>query len=211
MACIEELSTDLLLVMKKPTILFIQGGGEGAYEEDKKLTVSLQHVLGGSYTVIYPKMPNEEDPNYESWKSAFDKELEKIEGRVVLAGHSVGGFLLLRYLSEKKIHQEIAGLCFVAIPFLGEGGWQYEGMALDPDFAANLPDAPLFFYHSTNDEVVPFEHLDLYARKLPLAKIRRIIGRGHQLNNDLSEVIEDIKDLPASIDTAQDRDSGPAS
>ena len=50
-----------------------------------------------------------------------------------------------------------------------------------------------FFYHSRDDETVPFAHLALYAQKFPQATIRELNGRGHQLNNDLSEVAEDIK------------------
>jgi pimeloyl-ACP methyl ester carboxylesterase len=67
---------------------------------------------------------------------------------------------------------------------------------LESDFPSKLPtEAPIFFYHGTNDEIVPFSHLALYAKKLPHAIIRKIVGRGHQLNNDLSEVVQDIKGL----------------
>jgi uncharacterized protein len=40
---------------------------------------------------------------------------------------------------------------------------------------------------------VPFAHLALYAEKLPQAAVRELDGRGRQLNNDLSEVADDIK------------------
>jgi uncharacterized protein len=43
--------------------------------------------------------------------------------------------------------------------------------------------------------VVPFAHLALYAEQLPQATIREFDGRGHQLNNDLSEVAADIASL----------------
>jgi hypothetical protein len=42
---------------------------------------------------------------------------------------------------------------------------------------------------------VPFAHLAIYAKKLPQATIREFDGRGHQFNNDLSEVAADIKSL----------------
>ena len=51
---------------------------------------------------------------------------------------------------------------------------------------------PIFFYHSTDDEIVRFSHLSLYKEKFPHAAIRKIIGGGHQLNNDLSEVNEKL-------------------
>jgi predicted alpha/beta hydrolase family esterase len=182
--------------MKKPTILFIQGGGKGAYEIDQKLASFLHDALGETYDINYPTMPNEYDPDYDLWKIKFDQELNKIEGKVVLVGHSVGGFLLLKYLSKNKIDTNITGMFFIAIPFVGKGGWKFEDMALDKDFATKLPSgAPVFFYHCNNDEIVPFSHLALYAKELPLATIRKIAGRGHQLNNDLSEVVQDIKNL----------------
>jgi len=88
--------------VKKTAILFIQGGEKGAYKVDKKLVSYLQDSIGKAYKIIYPKMPNEDNPDYGSWKATFDKELGKIEGKIILIRHSVGGFLLLKYLSEKK-------------------------------------------------------------------------------------------------------------
>jgi predicted alpha/beta hydrolase family esterase len=183
--------------MKKSTILFIQGGGEGAYEEDKKLALYLQNALRKTHDVSYPKMPNENDPDYESYKTKIDKELKRIKGQLILVGHSLGSCYLLKYLSEEKIDKDIAGMFFIATPFWGgDKGWQYEGFRLDNKFASKLPaSTPIFFYHSTDDEVVRFSHLALYSEKLPRATIRKIIDRGHQLKNDLSEVVRDIKDL----------------
>ncbi len=42
----------------KKQVLFIQGGGAGAYEADGKLAASLQEALGAEYEVRYPQMPN---------------------------------------------------------------------------------------------------------------------------------------------------------
>jgi uncharacterized protein len=42
---------------------------------------------------------------------------------------------------------------------------------------------------------VPFEHLALYAGRLPQATVREVEGRGHQFGDDLSEVAEDIARL----------------
>jgi len=55
--------------------------------------------------------------------------------------------------------------------------------------------APIFLYHSRDDEIVPFAHMAIYAKKLPQATIRKFNGRGHQFNNDLSEVAKDITSL----------------
>ncbi|HZR04293.1 MAG TPA: alpha/beta hydrolase [Candidatus Udaeobacter sp.] len=180
-------------------ILFIQGGGSGAHDEDKKLVVSLRSALGASYEVRYPTMPQESDPDQNRWKHQIRKELAAVSGDLILVGHSLGGSCLLKYLSEEKTDATIAGLFFIATPYWGGDGWRYDGyeaMALPEDFASKLPKgAPVFFYHSVDDEVVPFSHLSLYRKKLLQAITRALHGRGHQLSNDLSEVAEDIKGL----------------
>ena len=72
---------------------------------DKKLIFYLQDRIGKAYKIIYPKMPNEDNPDYESWKATFDKELGKIEGKIILIGHSVGGFLLAATQSDIFLSQ----------------------------------------------------------------------------------------------------------
>jgi uncharacterized protein len=180
-----------------PRILFIQGGGSGAHKEDEKLVASLRTVLGCE--VDYPRMPNEGDPEYECWKPQIKRVLAAAEKELILVGHSWGASFLLKYLSDESIEAAIIGLFFVATPFWGGNGWQYEGYetaALPEDFASKLlKRAPVFFYHSRDDEIVPFAHLALYAEKVPGATIRVLDGRGHQLSNDLSEVAADIKSL----------------
>ena len=74
--------------MRKP-VLFIHGGGEGAYEEDRNLAASLQDALGTAYDVQVPKMPDEDRPVYEAWKERITKELDALEGEVILVGHSL--------------------------------------------------------------------------------------------------------------------------
>jgi pimeloyl-ACP methyl ester carboxylesterase len=79
---------------------------------------------------------------------------------------------------------------------VGTEGWQVEEDTLREDFASKLPEGlPVFLYHSRDDEVVPFEHLALYAEKLPQATIHEFDDRGHQFDDDLSEVARDIKEL----------------
>jgi uncharacterized protein len=186
----------------KQQILFIQGGGEGAYNVDHELVSRLGSGLGGGYELRYPKMPHESDPDYNRWQPRIRKELATLEENAILIGHSLGGSFLLKYISEEKIGKRIAGIFLIATPYWGGDGWRYEGyerVALPEDFASKLPrGTPIFFYHGSDDEVVPFAHLALYAEKMPRAIIRALEGRGHQLNNDLTEVAADIRNLETS-------------
>ncbi len=180
----------------KRQVLFVHGAGEGAHEEDEKLAASLRHALGSEYDVRSPQMPDEDDPEVGAWKEKISGELAVMDGAAILVGHSVGALVLLKYLSEEAMEEPAAGLFLVATPYLGTGGWEVEEDALREDFASELPEGlPVFFYHGREDEVVPFEHLALYAEALPRATVREFDGRGHQFDEDLSEVALDIQEL----------------
>jgi uncharacterized protein len=177
-------------------VLFIQGAGEGAYEEDAKLAASLQNALGNEYHVLYPKMTDEANPDDAVWMTQIAEELASLGGTVILVGHSAGGAVLLKYLLEMNIEKPIAGLFLISIPYWGPEDEQGDEYPLQEGFASRLPiGVPIFMYHSRDDEWVPFAHLGIYAEKIPQATIRVFDGRGHQFNNDLSEVATDIKRL----------------
>jgi predicted alpha/beta hydrolase family esterase len=114
---------------------------------------------------------------------------------MILVGHSVGGSVLLKYLCESDRAWQVAGLFVIAAPYWGaDESWQWDAATLPADAASKLVgNWPLFFYHSRDDEIVPFAHLSLYAATLPRATIRVFDGRGHQFRNDLGEVAADIK------------------
>jgi predicted alpha/beta hydrolase family esterase len=183
----------------KKQVLFIQGAGEGAYEEDQKLVESLQHVLGPEYKVHYPAMPDEDNAPYEQWKRQIEKELAAMQGPIILIGHSVGASVVVKCMSEIEVEKEIAGIFLLANPFWGGNGWRYEGyeeLALPNGFAARLPEgASIFLYHSRDDESVPFAHLAMYTEKIPQATVREFDDGGHQFHNDLSAIAADIKSL----------------
>jgi predicted alpha/beta hydrolase family esterase len=160
------------------------------------MAANLQDVLGAAYDVRCPKMPNEDRPEYEAWKDQIAKELHSVDGEAILVGHSLGASVLLKYLSEEGAGKLVAGVFLIAPPYWGAEDWEVGEYALQEGFASKLPEAlPVFFYHSRDDQWVPFAHLALYEEKLPQATIREFDGRGHQFNDDLSEVARDIKRL----------------
>jgi predicted alpha/beta hydrolase family esterase len=131
-----------------------------------------------------------ESPEYADWKAQIASELAALEGEVILVGHSVGASVLLKYLSEVRVETPVAGLFLLAAPFWGaDDFWKWDEVQLPQDIAAKLASiSRIYFYHSRDDEIVPFAHLALYAARLPQATIREVDGRGHQLGNDLTDV-----------------------
>ena len=175
-------------------VVFIQGGGAGAYDEDAKLADSLRRELGDGFTVEYPRMPREDEPDYDRWRSAIGDALHRIGRATVVVGHSIGGYLLLRYLVTERIDVPIIAICSIAAPFPGgDSDWTYEGFDLPDRFAERLPaDAAVLLYACEDDQIVPFAHRDVYAAAIPRAVPRTAKG-GHQLGNDLSIVAADIR------------------
>lgn len=180
-------------------ILFIHGGGEGAFAEDGKLADALQNALGSEYTIRFPKMPNEDSPEYPAWKETMLAELAQMNDKPILVGHSFGASLLVKMLVETPEQAaRAAGLFLIAAPYWGNQDWDVSAYELPENFAAQLPAGlPIFLYHSHDDEWVPFAHQAIYAEKLPQATVRQFDRRGHQFNDDLSEVAADIASLNA--------------
>lgn len=175
-------------MQKKRQLLFVQGGGVGVHDEwDSKLIDSLQRELGDDLDIRYPRMPNEADPSYGLWKPALEEQLSTLRDDAILVGHSVGGTVLIRVLAEQV--PKLSAIFFIAVPFLGEGGWSVDGVQFSADLGRRLPkDVPIHFYHGLEDEIVPSSHVELYACLVPQGRVHRLPGRDHQLNNDLSEV-----------------------
>jgi predicted alpha/beta hydrolase family esterase len=179
-------------------VVFLQGGGAGAHDADALLADSLSRHLGQGFAVDFPRMPVEDDPDSERWGPAIGDAIARAAtssaDRVVLVGHSVGGFLLLEHLARSPVAAFVAAVCIIAAPFPGgDPDWTFEGFEVPPGVAEAIPDgAAVFLYASEDDAVVPFAHRDLWAAALP-GSVTRTTSGGHQLGDDLRAVAADIR------------------
>jgi predicted alpha/beta hydrolase family esterase len=189
-------------------ILFIHSGGEqGPGQGSNDLVTWLQKELGEDYSIFYPMMPDPEEPVYSKWKLKLQEELSRVNDGVVLIGHSLGGSVLLKFLSEEPFKTKIAALCLVAAPAWGRKNWKVQDFMLRENFEDALPEIQkIFIYHSHNDEVVPFNHLLYYIEKLPGAVVRRLASGGHLFLKGLSELAADIKTLDRVISNSNRRE-----
>lgn len=178
-------------------VLFIQGGaGKEDYEADSKLVASLQQALGDAYTLHYPLLPEDPTPDFGRMEQIATAIAAVEDSSFILAGHSLGASMLLKYLTEREATKDIAGLFLISTPFWrGDADW-VQPLKLSADFPDKLPARlPIFFYHCVDDEVVPFDQFSEYRRRVPHANFREIPTGGHQLHNDLTVVAGDIKEL----------------
>lgn len=180
----------------KRHLLFIQGGGEGGYEADKDLVASLQKALGKAYNINYPEIRSDGSAPDFGWLRQIEMHISETKSDLLLAGHSFGASMILKYLSENLVTKNICGIFLIATPFWnGVEDWQ-TALKLQENFADKLPaGVPIFFYHCQDDEEVPFSNLNHYKQKITQAIFREIKNGGHQLNNDLTLVAKDILSL----------------
>jgi predicted alpha/beta hydrolase family esterase len=178
-------------------ILFIHGAGpQGNHEGSNFLLSYLRERLGSGYHIVFPEMPDPENPHYKPWRKKVKNALHDVEDNVILIGHSLGASVILKYLSEKSPPRAIAGLFLVGTVYWGKKGWEVDEYRLHDDFPDGLASIPnIYFYHSKDDQVVPVEHLWYFASAVPDAKIREFDQRGHLFGKGLPELIEDIKSI----------------
>ncbi|TDE15269.1 alpha/beta hydrolase [Dyadobacter psychrotolerans] len=179
--------------MANQIIFFHGGGSEQDYEVDEKLVASLKSELGPDFLIHYPFLPDNGTPDLGRRKQ-IEKEISESKDGVILVGHSFGASMLLACLSETNIKKEIGGIFLIATPFWhGEEDWVVP-FKLKPDFARRLNEkTPLFFYHCMDDQEVPSTQMKTYQQNLPWASFREIKAGGHQFNDDLTVVANDIK------------------
>jgi predicted alpha/beta hydrolase family esterase len=176
-------------------LLFIQGGGARVHDEwDNKLVENLTRELGPRYEVRYPRMPNEDDPNYAAWRAALHNEFANLNDGAIVVGHSIGGTILINVLAERPPERKLGAIFLIAAPFVGDGGWPPDEWQPQRELGKKLPaGVPVHVYHGLADETAPPSHAELYAHAIPQAHLCLLPGRDHQLNNDLREIAAVIK------------------
>ncbi|XID91960.1 alpha/beta fold hydrolase [Paenibacillaceae bacterium WGS1546] len=180
--------------MMKQVLALHGAGTQGRHQGSGDLIENLRTALGTEYHFASPGMPRPEDPDYRSWRDKLLGELDMLRGDLLLVGHSLGGSVLLKVLSEHAVVPRVSGLFVVAAPYWGaDEHWQAKEYELRGDFASRLANIPIYLYHSRDDEVVPFEHLGRYAKAVPDATVRDLDRFGHAYREPCEPLLRDIR------------------
>ncbi len=156
----------------------------------------LQERLGDDYEVILPQMPNKQNSKYAEWKIWFETMTPFFDPTVIFIGHSLGGIFLAKYLSENNFSKKIIATILVAAPFDKESDYSLGDFRLPPDLSNfERQGGEIFLYHSKDDPVVPYSDFEKYKKVLPAAVDRIFDNRGHFNQENLPEIIEDIRKI----------------
>jgi len=174
-------------------MLFVHGGGDEAYDYDRKIAERLQQALGAPHQVACPHIPALEQLDWPAVETQLGKRLDALPAGAIVIAHSVGGAATLKLLSAGR-DPKLRHLFLLAPPYNGaDGEWGDDDFAFPADFAAHLPrDLPITLLHSRDDEIIPVANAKRYRRKLTPARIILLDGYGHQFTGPLDFLADAI-------------------
>ena len=141
-----------------------------------------------------PEMFKSFDPDYDLWKSEFEKN--DINETTILVGHSCGGGFLIRWLSENKNSK--VGTVILVAPWLDPRNSKnndFFDFEIDSDLVSRTK--KFLVFNSTNDMEDIKKSLEIIQEKIKNIKIRNFENYGHFCFSDLGtdkfpELLEEI-------------------
>ncbi len=178
-------------------ILYLHGAH--GYADDRPIVAALRAGLDDEI-----RMPDlgDQGMSHATWSAQIAAHVAPDVDTVV--GHSFGGSSVLKLLTESRL--AVHRLVLLAVPDWGPDGWDVTEYAL-PDDADQLldPGLSIELHQCLDDEIVPADHVDLLARRLPRAAVVRHSQGGHQFEGHaLDAVIQTLGGSPP-----RDRGAGP--
>ncbi len=157
---------------------------------------NLQKELGTSYEVFTPRMPENDNATYDLWKIWFEKMIPFLSDNVIFVGHSLGAIFLVKYLSQEDFTKKIDGLFLVSAPFEGSRD-EPLGTFKRPNSLEKLNACTenIFLYHSKDDPVVPYVHMEKYHQLIQKATMQSFLGREHFNQEYFPEIVKDIRSI----------------
>lgn len=198
--------------MQKQVLIIHGGDSFEAYEEYlsflKKFEIDFDRLkskgwketladkLGASFEVIQPKMPNSMNARYSEWKIWLEKYFPILRDNLILVGHSQGGIFLAKYLSQNMFPKKISATFLIAAPYNMDSKESLVDFALTKNLKRfEDQGGEISLYHSEDDPIVPFSDLGRYEMDLPKAKVKTFKNRGHFQDEELPELVEDIRSI----------------
>ncbi|KAJ5078060.1 hypothetical protein M0811_05318 [Anaeramoeba ignava] len=157
------------------------------------------------FQAITPDFPNPKDPELKEWIKTLEKAIESTneKNQLILIGHSLGGFTILRYLEkleDEEIRKRILSIYLVASPSLTrERATSFYSPKINLQKIDQLIldlKIPFFAIWSEDDKIVPKEHIDYLSGNDGLSSLQcKIINNyGHFLEKTNQYLLDLIKE-----------------
>ena len=160
-----------------------------------------KELTENGFNVRLPEMPDTENPRIIPWKDKLTEVVSKLEGEIIIVGHSIGCQTALRFIEKQKENFKIEKLILVA-------PWWFLNLSSDEEKEIARPwlesyidfekikskTGKIICVFSDNDPVVPLEkNVNFFKEKLsPEIIIKNKMGH---FSGD-----EGVTELPFLID-----------
>ena len=147
----------------------------GGSQSNKHWIPWIQHqLLIRGYHASTPELPLPYQPDYELWRTEFERY--DISERTLLVGHSCGGGFLLRWLSENPVKVRRVILIAPWIDPQARKCPEFFDFTIDPAITSRTE---LHVFYSDNDAEDIDHTVNTIKSELPAAKFRQFSGYGH--------------------------------
>lgn len=96
----------------------------------------------------------------------------------------------------EPVPDKVIGMILFGVPYWKHQNWDVSEYVIGDDFTDKLSTLDnIYFYHSTDDEVIPNHQFKTYQKLLPKAHWRVLSGVDHSYHGAIPYIIKDIEDL----------------
>lgn len=176
---------------------FLRSREYNPYEEEfKNWNKTLGEKLGNDFEYLRAPFWDIKYADYEAWKIMFEKMFPYLRENLIIATTSLGSTFLMKYMGENEFPFRIQKLFFVCPAIDDTPEEKLGSFSFDIEHAYNKVQRwvdQIYIYHSTDDELVPYEQSLRLKQYFPEATFREFHDRGHfYLEAELPEIIKDI-------------------
>jgi predicted alpha/beta hydrolase family esterase len=147
------------------------------------------------HEVIAPDLPNPEEPTPEEWTKFLLDQIGYVDDETIIVGHSLGGAQALRFLEAVEARSTPKGVILVATPWMIKDE-KFRGFFMSElDFDVLMWKASRFIVmHSRDDQTIPFDHAEKYAKVLH-AKLIETQNSGHFQGEAYPEILAAVQSI----------------
>lgn len=155
-----------------------------------------EELIKKGHEVIVPDLPDPENPDPEEWTKALLEDVKTVDDETIVVGHSIGAVEALRFLEAVEARSTPKGCVLVSPPWMIKDE-RFRGFFLSElDFDVLMWKASRFtVIHSKDDQVIPFDHAEKYAKVLHARLVERNEGENHFQGEQYPVILEEIQKL----------------
>ncbi len=83
-------------------VLFIHGGGDGAFAFDRAIVSGMTHALDEGVAVHYPHIEGLEQIDWDATQPRLNEVFHDLQGTTTVVAHSIGAAAVLKFLSSSE-------------------------------------------------------------------------------------------------------------